>query len=207
MSQKGVKFCKWFVSEKELLYNGVAHCNEAALGQRAQVGKEKTWVLLKEKMGGSISPAGEPQETWTSQVFCVEDNCLSSKLKMSTMSLVVSILLTNASLWKGPLVTVDSLECPCLHIKGIPCFIFRELQIGDLQIKSCFCSHRWSQNCGCEHISEKCVFLRFREDFFSSTFSPLLAFLSFLSPSSLNYLFGLCVLVLFIFAVLFGGHH
>lgn len=66
MSQKGVKFCKWFVSEKELLYNGVAHCNEAALGQRAQAGDEKAWVLLKGKMDGSILLAGEPQETWTS---------------------------------------------------------------------------------------------------------------------------------------------
>lgn len=72
---------------------------------------------------------------------------------------------------------MDSLEWPCLHFKGIPCFIFRELQIGDLQINSCFCSHRWCQNCGCEHISEKCVFLRSREEFFPSTFSPLLPFL------------------------------
>lgn len=84
--------------------------------------------------------------------------------------------------------TVDSLECPCLHFKGIPCFIFRGLQIGDLQINSCFCSHRWCQNCGCKHISEKCIFLRFREDFFPPP--SLYCFLSFPSQSSLNDFFA-----------------
>jgi len=57
---------------------------------RARAGERKAWVLPKRKRGGRTLLAGEPQETYTSQDSYGEDNCVSNKLNMSTLSLIVS---------------------------------------------------------------------------------------------------------------------